>query len=90
MKVDRDYDHFISIKIGINGNDIEGSAYTQVRVSKTKKMCNVNEFENTINYDDIKSFLKSDIIRDIIMDEIKKSLDQQGGLNGWYKICNDL
>lgn len=75
MKIDRDYDHFISIKIGINGNKMEGSAYTQVRVSKTKKMCNINEFENTVNYDDIKSFLKSDIIRDIIMDEIKKSLE---------------
>lgn len=75
MKVDRDYDHFISIKIGINRNEMEGSVYTQVRVSKTKKMCNINEFENTVNYDDIKSFLKSDLIRDLIMDEIKKSLD---------------
>lgn len=54
---------------------MEGSVYTQVRVSKTKKMCNINEFENTVKYDDIKSFLKSDIIRDLIMDEIKKSLD---------------
>lgn len=75
MKVDRDYDHFISIKIGINRNEMECSVYTQVRVSKTKKMCNINEFENTVNYDDIKSFLKSDLIRDLIMDEIKKSLD---------------
>lgn len=76
MKVDRDYDHFISINIGINGNDMEGSAYAQVRVSETKTMCNINDFENTVKYDDIKSFLKSDQIRDIIMDEIKKSLDQ--------------
>ena len=75
MKVDREYDHFISIEIGINGNEMEGLTYTQVRVSKTKKMCNINEFENTVNYDDIKSFLKSDLIRDLIMDEIKKSLD---------------
>lgn len=53
MKIDKDYDHFISIKVGVNGNDMESEIFTQIRVSKSKKVCNIVNFDYNITYSDI-------------------------------------
>ena len=50
MKIDKDYDHFISIKVGVNGNDMESEIFTQIRVSKSKKVCNIVNFDYNITY----------------------------------------
>lgn len=75
MKIDKDYDHFISIKVGVNGNNMESEIFTQIRVSKSKKVCNIVNFDYNITYSDIEKFFKGDTFRDTIINEIKKALN---------------
>ena len=75
--IDRDYDNFLNIKVGINGNNMDIEIFTQERVSKTKLKFNLQKYEHTAIYSDIMEFFKSDELKKIIYEDISKTINNK-------------
>ena len=75
--IDRDYDNFLNIKVGINGNNIDIEIFTQERVSKSKLRFNLRKYEHTAIYSDIMKFFQSDELKKIIYEDISKTINNK-------------
>lgn len=75
--IDRDYDNFLNIKVGINGNNIDIEIFTQERVSKSKLIFNLQKYEHTAIYSDIMKFFQSDELKKIIYEDISKTINNK-------------
>ena len=75
--IDRDYDNFLNIKVGINGNNIDIEIFTQERVSKSKLRFNLQKYEHTAIYSDIMRFFQSDELKKIIYEDISKTINNK-------------
>lgn len=75
--IDRDYDNFLNIKVGINGNNIDIEIFTQERVSKSKLKFNLQKYEHTAIYSDIMKFFQSDELKKIIYEDISKTINNK-------------
>lgn len=75
--IDRDYDNFLNIKVGINGNNIDIEIFTQERVSKSKLKFNLQKYEHTVIYSDIMKFFQSDELKKIIYEDISKTINNK-------------
>lgn len=75
--IDRDYDNFLNIKVGINGNNIDIEIFTQERVSKSKLRFNLQKYEHTAIYSDIMKFFQSDKLKKIIYEDISKTINNK-------------
>lgn len=75
--IDRDYDNFLNIKVGINGNNMDIEIFTQERVSKSKLRFNLQKYEHTATYSDIIEFFQSDELKKIIFKDISKTIKEE-------------
>lgn len=75
--IDRDYDNFLNIKVGINGNNMDIEIFTQERVSKSKLRFNLQKYEHTAIYSDIMKFFQSDELKKIIFEDISKTIKEE-------------
>lgn len=75
--IDRNYDNFLNIKVGINGNNIDIEIFTQERVSKSKLRFNLQKYEHTAIYSDIMKFFQSDELKKIIYEDISKTINNK-------------
>ena len=75
--IDRDYDNFLNIKVGINGNNMDIEIFTQERVSKSKLRFNLQKYEHITTYSDIMKFFQSDELNKIIFEDISKTIKEE-------------
>ena len=75
--IDRDYDNFLNIKVGINGNNMGIEIFTQERVSKSKLRFNLQKYEHIATYSDIIKFFQSDELKKIIFEDISKTIKEE-------------
>ena len=77
MLLDRDYDNFVSISVGVNGKDMDIGIFVQHQVDGKKKMFTTRKVSYNVTYSDIMKFFTSDVFRDKIMENIRKTINNK-------------